>query len=75
MEYAVGPILALLVGMKFSVWKNNELEKRLVTLQERVVAMDKEFNNQQNEIPKKVTGAMQPLAKAIVRLNEEVGIQ
>jgi len=75
MEYAVGPILALLVGMKFSVWKSNELEKRLTTLQERVVAMDKEFTNQQNEIPKKVTGAMQPLAKAIVKLNEQVGIQ
>ena len=75
MEYAVGPILALLVGMKFSVWKSKQIEQKLTTLQERVVVMDTEFTSQQNDIPKKLTGAMQPLAKAIVRLNEQVGIQ
>ena len=75
MEYAVGPILALLVGMKFSVWKTKELQQKITTLEERVIAMDTEFTSQQNDIPKKLTGAMQPLAKAIVRLNEQVGIQ
>lgn len=75
MEYAVGPILALLLGMKFTAWKTKDLERKLTTVQERIVAMDTEFTSQQNDIPKKLTGAMQPLAKAIVRLNEQVGIQ
>ena len=75
MEYAVGPILALLFGMKFTAWKSQKLEQKVTTLEERVVAMDKEFSSQQNDLPKKVTLSMQPLAKAIVRLNEQVGIQ
>ena len=41
LEYVVGPILALLVGMKFSVYKQKETEKTITELKEKVVLLEK----------------------------------
>ena len=37
LEFVIGPVLALLVGMKFSVYKNKENEKQIAELKEKVV--------------------------------------
>ena len=74
LEYVVGPILALLVGMKFSVYKNKENEKVIAELKEKVVLLEKSTSTLENELPKKVMATMLPVAKAVQKLNQQVGL-
>ena len=71
MEYVIGPVVALLLGMKFTDYKvkqqaaaTNELEQRMEIVQ-----------RSEEELPKKVMATVMPIAKAVQKLNEEVGIQ
>ena len=74
LEYIVGPVLALLVGMKFSVYKNKEAEKTIAELKEKVVLLEKSTATLENELPKKVMATMLPVAKAVQKLNQQVGL-
>ena len=74
LEYVVGPLLALLVGMKFSVYKNKEAEKTIAELKEQVVLLEKSTSTLENELPKKVMATMLPVAKAVQKLNQQVGL-
>ena len=74
LEYVVGPILALLVGMKFSVYKNKENEKMIAELKEKVVLLEKSTSTLEDELPKKVMATMLPVAKAVQKLNQQVGL-
>ena len=74
LEYVVGPILALLVGMKFSVYKQKETEKTIVELKEKVVLLEKSTSTLEDELPKKVMATMLPVAKAVQKLNQQVGL-
>ena len=74
LEYIVGPVLALLVGMKFSVYKNKEAEKTIAELKEKVVLLEKSTSTLENELPKKVMATMLPVAKAVQKLNQQVGL-
>ena len=74
LEYVVGPLLALLVGMKFSVYKNKETEKTIAELKEQVVLLEKSTTSLENELPKKVMATMLPVAKAVQKLNQQVGL-
>ena len=74
LEYVVGPILALLVGMKFSVYKQKETEKTIAELKEQVVLLEKSTSTLENELPKKVMATMLPVAKAVQKLNQQVGL-
>ena len=74
LEYVVGPILALLVGMKFSVYKTKETEKTITELKEKVVLLEKSTSTLEDELPKKVMATMLPVAKAVQKLNQQVGL-
>ena len=74
LEYIVGPVLALLVGMKFSVYKSKEAEKTIAELKEKVVLLEKSTSTLENELPKKVMATMLPVAKAVQKLNQQVGL-
>ena len=74
LEYVVGPLLALLVGMKFSVYKNKETQKTITELKEQVVLLEKSTSTLENELPKKVMVTMLPVAKAVQKLNQQVGL-
>ena len=74
LEYVVGPILALLVGMKFSVYKQKETEKTIAELKEKVVLLEKSTSTLEDELPKKVMATMLPVAKAVQKLNQQVGL-
>ena len=71
-EYIVGPIVALLLGMKFTDYKVKEMQARVEeiskTCDERVVEMN-------TQTSKALIGTLTPVAKAIKQLNEQVGIQ
>ena len=74
LEYVIGPVLALLVGMKFSVYKTKETEKTIAELKEKVVLLEKSTSTLENELPKKVMATMLPVAKAVQKLNQQVGL-
>ena len=74
LEFVVGPVLALLVGMKFSVYKNKESEKQIAELKEKVVLLEKSASTLEAELPKKVMATMLPVAKAVQKLNQQVGL-
>ena len=70
-EYAVGPILALLLGMKFTDFKAKEEHK---LMEAKVEELTKKLDVVENELPKKVVTTILPIAKAVQKLNEEVGL-
>ena len=74
LEYVVGPVLALLVGMKFSVYKTKEANKEIAELKEKVGLLEKSTSTLENELPKKVMATMLPVAKAVQKLNQQVGL-
>ena len=74
MEFVIGPVLALLVGMKFSVYKNQENQKEIAELKEKVIVLEKSASALEAELPKKVMATMLPVAKAVQKLNQQVGL-
>ena len=67
LEFVVGPVLSLLIAMKFGAMKDKEREKEIVALREQVELMEA-------ELPKKVMATMLPVAKAVQKLNQQVGL-
>ena len=74
LEYLVGPVLALLVSMKFSDYKIKESEKTLNALQAKIELIEKNNETLQSELPKKVMATVLPVAQAVQKLNQQVGL-
>ena len=70
-EYVVGPILALVLGMKFTDFKAKEEHKLMV---QQIDSLTLKLATVENELPKKVLATIVPVAKAVQKLNEEVGL-
>ena len=68
MEYVVGPVLALLLGMKFTDFKVKEHKKTIAELEAKVEKVDK-------EILAKSMKVILPIAQATERLQEAVGVK
>ena len=62
----IAPILSLFILVRFEV-KDQAREKEINALQEKIELM-------QADIPKKVMTTMIPVAKAVQKLNEQVGL-
>ena len=93
MEYVVGPILALMLSMKFAYWRLKQKQDELQTINtntteiystmnNRIELVETEFRGlkERNEkidedILKKVMTTITPIAKAVVKLNTEIGIR
>jgi len=73
-EYIVGPVLSLLLGMKFTTFKNKEQEKVVASLQAKIEVLEKSSQQLEEELPKKVMATMLPVAKAVQKLNQQVGL-
>ena len=67
LEFVVGPVLALLVALKFGDIKDKKREEEIVALRQQVELM-------QADMPKKVTATMLPIVKAVKKLNEQIGL-
>jgi hypothetical protein len=67
LEFVVGPVLALLVALKFGDMKDKEREKEINALQEKIELM-------QAELPKQVLTTMVPVAKAVNKINQQLGL-
>lgn len=93
MEYVVGPILALMLSMKFADWRLKQKQDELQTISNNTTEIYSTMNNrielvetefrglkERNEkidedILKKVMTTITPIAKAVVKLNTEIGIR
>ena len=67
LEYIVGPVLALLLGMKFTDYKTKEKDVKITELENKIALIE-------TETPKKMMATLLPLAKAVQKLNQEVGL-
>lgn len=71
MEYVVGPILALLIGMKFTDYKAKELNKKCdaccQTVDEKIVEQNKMISSQTLKI-------LTPVVKSVAQINNQLGL-
>tara|TARA_E500000305_G_C3839616_1_gene151156 strand:+ start:312 stop:536 length:225 start_codon:yes stop_codon:yes gene_type:complete len=74
MEYIVAPVITLLVALKFTDMKAKVYEKKLNKIEEKVELVRETVSNTEVELPKKVMATMMPVAKAVQKLNQQVGL-
>jgi hypothetical protein len=67
LEYIIGPILTLLIGMKFTDYKTKNKDAKIAELESKVALIE-------TETPKKLMATLMPVAKAVQKLNQEVGL-
>ena len=58
LEYIVGPVLALLLGMKFTDYKSKEKDTKITELESKIALIE-------TETPKKMMATLLPVAKAV----------
>ena len=71
MEYVVGPVLALLIGMKFADYKTKELQKKVDTV---VEAVDQKIVEQNTTMSQQTLKILMPVAKSVTKINEQLGL-
>jgi len=74
LEFVVGPVLSLLIALKFGDMKDKERDQQITALQEKVELLEKSTSTLESELPKKVMATMLPVAKAVQKLNQQVGL-
>ena len=75
MEYVIGPVLALLLSMKFTAYKSKMNAEAIVQLEEKTKVVESQQDEMEKEIPKKMMATLLPVAKAVQKLNTQVGIK
>lgn len=75
MESAVAAIIALALSLKFADQRSKKAEEEIASLREKLELVEKERGEHDTETLKKVMTTILPVAKAVQRLNTEVGIQ
>lgn len=74
MEYILGPVLAVALSIKFTAEKSKRMETRIAALESKVELMESSSTTLQSEMPKRMLATIVPLAQAVRKLNEQVGI-
>ena len=71
MEYVVGPILALLIGMKFTHYSVKEQQKKLDAVVESV---DAKIVEQNTTMSQQTLRVLTPVVVNVKKINEQLGI-
>ena len=75
MEYVVGPVIALLLGMKFTDFKTKEQVKKLEKTNETLVALVEEKMLENTKMVSQQTlKMMMPMAKSVTAINKQLGL-
>ena len=75
MEYVVGPIIALLLGMKFTDYKTKEQIKQLEkTNKELVTLVDEKMIENTKQVSQQTLRMMMPMAKSVTAINKQLGL-
>lgn len=73
--YAIaGPVIALLLSLKFTDACVGKQQKEYDRLVERIVLLEEHNEAADNVMRQKVMTLVMPLAKAVNKLNQEVGL-
>lgn len=75
MYYIVGPLLALVISLKYTSTMAKKQEERIEAIERKVELVVEANAKQEKEMLKKVMTTVLPIAKAVNRLNNEVGIK
>ena len=74
MYYALGPILALLISLKYTQQQSTKQQKDYETLVARVELIENRNEALDKEMLQKIMTTVMPIAKAVNKLNQEVGL-
>jgi len=70
LEVIVGPVLAVLVTLKLTDLNLKKQDKVIVDLQAKVEKLE----ISDKEIPKKMMATLMPVAKAVSKINQQLGL-
>ena len=71
MEYVVGPILALLIGMKFTHYSVKEQQKKIDAV---VKTVDAKIVEQNTAMSEQTVRVLTPLVVNVKKINEQLGL-
>ena len=74
MYFAVGPILALLISLKYTQQQTTKHQKEYEALVAKVELLETRNEAVDKEMLQKIMTAVMPIAKAVNKLNQEVGL-
>ena len=74
MTYVVGPILALLISLKFTQQQQTKHKLEYEALLAKVELLENRSAETETIILKNVMSTVMPIAKAVNKLNQEVGL-
>lgn len=75
MYYAIGPVLALLISMKFNQVNNEKMNNSIAAMAERIEKVEIALETIDKETLKKMMVTVSPVAKAVRELQEAIGVQ
>ena len=74
MEYVLGPVLAVLVTLKFADFNIKKQTKVISSLEEKVLVLEQEVKQAESEVPKRMMATLLPVAKAVNKINQQLGL-
>tara|TARA_R110002050_G_scaffold38079_1_gene94247 strand:- start:602 stop:829 length:228 start_codon:yes stop_codon:yes gene_type:complete len=74
MYFVVGPVLALLISLKFTQQQNKKHQLEYEALAAKVELIENRNEAIDKEMLQKIMTTVMPIAKAVNKLNTEVGI-
>ena len=74
MEYVLGPVLAVLVTLKFADFNIKKQTKVITALEEKVLVLEENVKVAEAEVPKKMMATLLPVAKAVNKINQQLGL-
>jgi hypothetical protein len=75
MYYVVGPVLALLISLKFTQQQSVKRDERFKAIEAQVESLVVRNEEVDKEMLRKIMTTVMPIAKAVNKLNTEVGIR
>ena len=72
--FVAGPLLALLISLKFTDAKHKEHQKEYEALVAKVESLETRNKAVDKEMLQKIMTTVMPIAKAVNKLNQEVGL-
>ena len=75
MEYVVGPILALLLGMKFTHFTTEKMKKDAQEERELIAkVIDERLIENNTQMSQQTLKLMMPMAKSVTAINKQLGL-
>ena len=74
MYFVIGPVLALLISLKFTQQQNTKHQKEYEALVAKVELLENRNEQVDKEMLQKIMTTVMPIAKAVNKLNLQVGL-